>query len=66
MHYLFLYLITNTIYNFSKIFLFFFSIKMADIKLKDLYLSKGELKDIMQLVAKKKKYLKSNLKIKKE
>ena len=26
---------------------------MADIKLKDLYLSKDELKDIMQLVAKK-------------
>ena len=53
---------------------------MADIKLKDLYLSKDELKDIMQLVAKKEilktikanlainymKYLKNNLKIKKE
>ena len=26
---------------------------MADIKLKDLYLSKEELKDVMQLVAKK-------------
>ena len=51
-HYLFLYLITNTIYNFSNFFLFFYSIKMADIKLKDLYLSKVELKDIMQLVAK--------------
>ena len=29
---------------------------MADIKLEDLYLSKEELKDIIQLVAKKKKY----------
>ena len=29
---------------------------MADIKLEDLYLSKDELKDIIQLVAKKKKY----------
>ena len=29
---------------------------MADIKLEDLYLSKDELKDVMQLVAKKKKY----------
>ena len=29
---------------------------MADIKIEDLYLSKGELKDVMELVAKKKKY----------
>ena len=29
---------------------------MADIKLEDLYLSKDELKDVMRLVAKKKKY----------
>ena len=29
---------------------------MAVIKLEDLYLSKDELKDVMQLVAKKKKY----------
>ena len=29
---------------------------MADIKLGDLYLSKEELKDVIQLVAKKKKY----------
>ena len=39
-------------YNFSKIFLSFYSIKMASIKLEDLYLSKDELKDVMQLVAK--------------
>ena len=53
---------------------------MPDIKLEDLYLSKDELKDVMQLVAKKKilktikanlginymKYLKNNQKIKKE
>ena len=53
---------------------------MADIKLDDLYLPKEELKDIIQLVAKKKilrtikinraidyiKSLKSNLKIRKE
>ena len=39
----------NTIYNF-----FYLSIdKMASIKLEDLYLSKDELKDIMQLVVKK-------------
>ena len=30
-----------------------YSIKIADIKLEDLYLSKDELKDVMQLVAKK-------------
>ena len=29
---------------------------MASIKLEDLYLSKDELKDVMQLVAKKRKY----------
>ena len=29
---------------------------MVSIKLEDLYLSKDELKDVMQLVAKKKKY----------
>ena len=29
---------------------------MVDIKLENLYLSKDELKDVMQLVAKKKKY----------
>ena len=53
---------------------------MADVKLEDLYLSKEELKDRIQLVAKKEilrtikinrvidyiKSLKSNLKIKKE
>ena len=54
---------------------------MADIKLEDLYLSKEELKDIIQLVAKKRniknykskssdryciKFLKNNLKIRKE
>ena len=53
---------------------------MADINLEDLYLSKDELNDVMQLVAKKKilrtikinraidyiKYLRNNLKIRKE
>ena len=51
---------------------------MADIKLEDLYLSKDELKDVMQLVAKigniktikssdrLYEYLKNNLKINKE
>ena len=52
---------------------------MADIKLEDLYLSKEELKDIIQLVAKKRniknykskssdciKFLKNNLKTRKE
>ena len=53
---------------------------MASIKLEDLYLSKDELKDVMQLVAKKEilrtikinrvidciKYLKNNLKIREE
>ena len=47
---------------------------MADIKLQDLYLSKDELKDVMQLVAKKRnikkidciKYLRNNLKIREE
>ena len=52
---------------------------MADIKLEDLYLSKEELKDVIQLVAKKRnknykskssdrlyKILKNNLKIRKE
>ena len=50
---------------------------MADIKLEDLYLSKDELKDVMQLVAKKRniknyknkssiKYLRNNLKIREE
>ena len=36
---------------------------MADIKLEDLYLSKDELKDVMQLVAKKEilKTIKANL-----
>ena len=32
---------------------------MADIKLEDLYLSKDELKDVMQLVAKKKEILRT-------
>ena len=53
---------------------------MTDIKLEDLYLSKDELKDVMQLVAKKEilrtikinrvidciKYLRNNLKIREE
>ena len=53
---------------------------MASIKLEDLYLSKDELKDVMQLVAKKRnirnyknksiidyiKYLRNNLKIREE
>ena len=55
---------------------------MVDIKLEDLYLSKDKLKDLIQLVANKKKeilrtikinrvidcikYLRSNLKIRKE
>ena len=53
---------------------------MADIKLEDLYLPKEELKDIIQLVTKKRniknykskssdnciKFLKNNLKIRKE
>ena len=53
---------------------------MADIKLEDLYLSKDELKDVMQLVTKKRniknyknkssnrfiKYLRNNLKIREE
>ena len=44
---------------------------MANIKLGDLYLSKEELKDIIELLAKKRniknyKSLKNNLKIKKE
>ena len=47
-------LLTQFIIFFN--FLSFYSIKMADIKLEDLYLSKDELKDVMQLVAKKKKY----------
>ena len=61
-------------------FLSFYSIIVADIKLEDLYLSKDELKDVMQLVAKKKtlrtikinrvidyiKCLRNNLKIRKE
>ena len=32
---------------------------MADIKLEDLYLSKEELKDILQLVAKKRNFLRT-------
>ena len=53
---------------------------MASIKLEDLYLSKDELKDVIQLVAKKRniknnkinrvidciKYLRNNLKIREE
>ena len=38
---------------FLKDFLSCYSIKMADIKLGDLYLSKSESKDIIELLAKK-------------
>ena len=45
-----MHLLIFDIFNF---FLSDYSINMADIKLEDLYFSKEELKDIIQLVAKK-------------
>ena len=41
------------LYNFLKNFLSRYNIKMADIKLGNLYLSKEESKDIIALLAKK-------------